>query len=235
MKNGNLIEKIIVPLLLGYLAYSTVSSSNEIANVANQISVYNNNLAFRQLKLQEKQLKHSRQSKYLELFYGGMNSKDQHQQKMSIELLKILEPESEIALRNWLLSNSLINDEIKSLAREDEFVVNFFLDGSDRNIITKLNKFFESEGLATKGAPGGIGGPKEPNCAFPFVVYYYDNDSIHKAKVLHYFVKKFLQLEINIDDPWKYVQIKKWDGDDNWWTPNKLYLSVAWAYMSIVN
>jgi hypothetical protein len=89
------LEKLIVPLFLGFLAFFTATSGNKISQQQTQLIEFQNAKdaedSKRQLEL-----------KYLELFYQDISSADPDKQTKAIGLLSLMNPDLGQQLSTWV-------------------------------------------------------------------------------------------------------------------------------------
>lgn len=89
------LEKLIVPLFLGALAYFTASSGNKISKQQTQLIEFQN---AKNVEDSKRQL----ELKYLELFYQDISSADPDKQTKAIGLLSLMNPELGEQLSKWV-------------------------------------------------------------------------------------------------------------------------------------
>ncbi len=89
------LEKLIVPIFLGILAFYTASSGNKISQQQTQM------IAFQNAKDAEDS-KRQLELKYLELFYQDISSTDPEKQTKAIGLLSLMNPDLGQQLSNWV-------------------------------------------------------------------------------------------------------------------------------------
>jgi hypothetical protein len=89
------LEKLIVPLFLGILAFYTASSGNKISQQQTQMIEFQN---ARDAEDSKRQL----ELKYLELFYQDISSADPDKQTKAIGLLSLMNPDLGQQLSNWV-------------------------------------------------------------------------------------------------------------------------------------
>jgi len=101
------LEKLIVPIFLGILAFYTASSGNKISQQQTQLIEFQNAKdaedSKRQLEL-----------KYLELFYQDISSTDPEKQTKAIGLLSLMNPELGQQLSNWVKEYVTLNPQSKA-------------------------------------------------------------------------------------------------------------------------
>src|SRR5512143_2518719 len=111
-KFSTAIEKGIVPLFLGILAFLTASSGNKISKQQTQLIEFQN---ARDAEDSKRQL----ELKYLELFYQDISSADQDKQTKAIGLLSLMNPDLGQQLSNWVKEYVTLNPQ--SRARIESF------------------------------------------------------------------------------------------------------------------
>ena len=101
------LEKLIVPVFLGILAFYTARSGNKISQQQTQLIEFQNAKdaedSKRQLEL-----------KYLELFYQDISSTDPDKQTKAIGLLSLMNPELGQQLSNWVKEYVTLNPQSKA-------------------------------------------------------------------------------------------------------------------------
>ena len=100
------LEKLMVPIFLGFLAFLTANSSNKIMQQQTQLISIQNEKNFEDSKRQL-------ELKYLELFYQDINSNDAKTQSKAIGLLTLMNPEFGQQLSRWIKINIQIEPENK--------------------------------------------------------------------------------------------------------------------------
>ena len=88
------LEKLLVPIFLGVLAFFTASSGNKISKQQTQLIEFQN---ARDAEDSKRQL----ELKYLELFYQDISSSDPDKQTKAIGLLSLMNPELGVQLSKW--------------------------------------------------------------------------------------------------------------------------------------
>lgn len=89
------LEKLIVPIFLGALAYFTASSGNKISEQQTQLIEFQN---ARDAEDSKRQM----ELKYLELFYQDISSTDPDKQTKAIGLLSLMNPDLGQQLSTWV-------------------------------------------------------------------------------------------------------------------------------------
>jgi len=89
------LEKLIVPIFLGALAYFTASSGNKISEQQTQLIEFQN---ARDAEDSKRQM----ELKYLELFYQDISSADPEKQTKAIGLLSLMNPDLGQQLSTWV-------------------------------------------------------------------------------------------------------------------------------------
>ncbi|MDX9946310.1 MAG: hypothetical protein RBS38_03020 [Bacteroidales bacterium] len=89
------LEKLLVPIFLGVLAFFTASSGNKISKQQTQLIEFQN---ARDAEDSKRQL----ELKYLELFYQDISSADPDKQTKAIGLLSLMNPELGQQLSTWV-------------------------------------------------------------------------------------------------------------------------------------
>lgn len=89
------LEKLLVPLFLGILAFFTASSGNKISKQQTQLIEFQN---ARDAEDSKRQL----ELKYLELFYQDISSTDPEKQTKAIGLLSLMNPDLGQQLSTWV-------------------------------------------------------------------------------------------------------------------------------------
>jgi hypothetical protein len=89
------LEKLVVPIFLGALAYFTASSGNKISEQQTQLIEFQN---ARDAEDSKRQM----ELKYLELFYQDISSTDPDKQTKAIGLLSLMNPDLGQQLSTWV-------------------------------------------------------------------------------------------------------------------------------------
>jgi hypothetical protein len=101
------LEKLIVPVFLGILAFYTASSGNKISLQQTQLIEFQN---AKEAEDSKRQL----ELKYLELFYQDISSTDPEKQTKAIGLLSLMNPELGQQLSNWVKEYVTLNPQSKA-------------------------------------------------------------------------------------------------------------------------
>ncbi|ALF52025.1 hypothetical protein ACX27_02820 [Nostoc piscinale CENA21] len=106
------VEKLMIPIALGVLAFIT-------SQAANQISQAQLELAQSQSASQDAEFKDNLQVKYIEIFYRDMSSTDKTKKKSALSLLTLMKPEIAKPLLDWAKLNipEELQGDAKSVAK----------------------------------------------------------------------------------------------------------------------
>ncbi len=101
------LEKLIVPVFLGILAFYTARSGNKISLQQTQLIEFQN---AKEAEDSKRQL----ELKYLELFYQDISSADPDKQTKAIGLLSLMNPELGQQLSDWVKEYVTLNPQSKA-------------------------------------------------------------------------------------------------------------------------
>jgi hypothetical protein len=106
------LEKLLIPILLGILAFITNRAGNQISEAQLKLSESQLALAKAQNTRQESEAKSNLQTKYIELFYKDISSEDAKKQEYALSFLKLISPDVAAPLLSW--ATTYVKPEVKS-------------------------------------------------------------------------------------------------------------------------
>jgi hypothetical protein len=95
------LEKLLIPVLLGILAFITNRAGNQISEAQLELSRSQLKLAEAQNARQESEARSNLQTKYIELFYKEISSQDAKKQEYALSFLKLISPDVAAPLLGW--------------------------------------------------------------------------------------------------------------------------------------
>lgn len=152
-------EKLIIPILLGVLAFVAARAGNQIAQAQFEIAKSQLNLTESAEKDRREETRRTIQAKYVEIFYKEINSGEAKKQKAAINLLRLIDDEFASKLANLVERTPGIPAEVRSDAGKiKEDILNrfkigiYFLQGQKKlaQVAAEIQKQLLSNGF--KGA-----------------------------------------------------------------------------------
>lgn len=123
IKKLDILEKLLIPVLLGFLAFITNRAGNQISAAQLELSKAQLKLAEAQNVRQESEAKNNLQTKYIELFYKEISSQDAKKQEYALSFLKLISPDAATPLLSW--AAIYVKPEVKPQINAAKNEINF--------------------------------------------------------------------------------------------------------------
>lgn len=172
LKPLEILEKLLIPVLLGILAFATNHAGNQISEAQLELSRSQLKLAEAQNARQDSESKSNLQAKYIELFYKDISSQDVEKQKSALSFLKLISSEAAAPLLDWATINvkTEVESQVKTARREinsrilsDYKIVIFFPENNEKLLQTAQSI---KQSLVDYGLVENQVGLEEKNAAF---------------------------------------------------------------------
>ena len=136
-----LIEKLVLPLAIAYLAYSGAQAANNLADA-------NYRLAVESANDRKDEFRRTMQSKYVELFYKDIASDDPKTQRLALGVLEAIEPSTAAEIGRAVASVSSISQAVREKVVAaapavrgpwSNYTIGIYFDFTDRNAASKAS------------------------------------------------------------------------------------------------